>query len=209
MQIVNVEAQERNSFGKSSNKLIRKEGLIPAVIYSKEGVKHCSVTNADVKHLVYTADFKLAEIAIDGNKAKCTLQDIQFHPVTDNIIHMDFLELIDGHNVKVDVPVKFKGVSPGVKGGGKLMPSLRKVKIKCTPENIVPELFLDISNLELGYSVRVKDIELPEGIEIMNNGATPVASVEIPRALKTEDAEATKETPDGATADEAEAPAAE
>jgi len=118
MQIVNVEAQERTAFGKSSNKLIRKEGLIPAVIYSKEGVKHCSVTNADVKHLVYTSDFKLAEITVNGSKSKCTLQDIQFHPVTDNIIHMDFLELIDGHSVKVDVPVKFKGVSPGVKAGG-------------------------------------------------------------------------------------------
>ena len=207
MQIVNVQAQERNSFGKSSNKLIRKEGLIPAVIYSKEGVKHCSVTNADVKHLVYTADFKLAEIAIGGTKSKCTLQDIQFHPVTDNIIHMDFLELIDGHTVKVDVPVKFKGVSPGVKAGGKLMPSLRKVKIKCTPENIVPELFLDISELELGFAVRVKDIELPEGVEVMNNGATPVASVEIPRALKTADDESAA-TPDAAVAVE-EASAAE
>ena len=179
MQTVTVTAQERSSFGKSSNNTLRKEGRIPAVIYSKDSVKHCSVTEADLKHLVYTPDFKLAEVSVGGASAKCTLQDIQFHPVTDNIVHVDFLELVPGHALKVSVPVKFKGVSPGVKGGGKLMQSLRKVKIKCNPENIVPELFVDISELELGFAVRIRDIDLPDGIEVMTAEATPIASVEI------------------------------
>lgn len=201
MQTVTVKAQERSSFGKSSNNSLRKEGRIPAVIYSKDSVKHCSVTEADLKHLVYTPDFKLAEVEVAGSNAKCTLQDIQFHPVTDNIVHVDFLELVPGHALKVNVPVRFKGVSPGVKGGGKLMQSLRKVKIKCTPENIVQELFVDISELELGFAVRIRDLELPDGIEVMTAEATPIASVEIPRALKTAD--------DDADDTGAEAPAAE
>ncbi len=202
MQVINVEAQERNNFGKSSNKQLRKNGRIPAVIYSKDGVKHCSVTHADVKHLVYTPDFKLVEISVGSGAAKCTLKDIQFHPVTDAIEHMDFLELIDGHPVKVEVPVKFKGVSPGVLAGGKLMQSLRKVKIKCIPSAIVDQLYVDISNLELGAAVRIRDIEFPEGVEVMSEGATPVATVEVPRALKSA---AAKEGP----AAGGEAPAAE
>lgn len=184
MQVINIDAQERTEYGKSSSKAIRKEGRIPVVIYSKDGVKHASVTNNDVKSIVYTPDFKLAEINVGGTIAKCTLQDIQFHPVTDNIVHMDFLELVDGHPVKVSVPVKFKGTSPGVKVGGKLMQSLRRVKIKCNPENIVNELFVDISNLELGSAVRVREIELPDGVTMMSEGSTPVANVEVPRALK-------------------------
>ncbi len=204
MQVVNVVAQDRNEYGKSSTKKMRNSGRIPAVIYSKEGSRHCSVTESDVKHLIYTPDFKLAEIELGGKKSKCTLQDIQFHPVTDNIQHIDFLELIDGHPVKVNVPVKFKGTSPGVKAGGKLMQSLRRVKIKCTPEQLVDELYVDISDLELGNAVRIKDLELPEGIEVMSESGTPVATVEVPRALKSaaaaaEEGEATKEAAEGAT----------
>ncbi len=190
MQVVNINGEVRESKGKSSNKVLRKEGKIPAVIYGGKENVHFSTSQKALKSLVYTPDFKLAEIEVDGQKYKTILKDIQFHPVSDEIIHVDFQELVPDQRVNVAVPVRFQGVSPGVKGGGKLIQSLRKVKIKVTPEHIVDELFADISELELGSSVRVRDLILSDGIEVISSGATPLASVEVPRALKTDEEEA-------------------
>ena len=158
------------------------------MLYSKKnGVSHFSTKHGDVKTMIYTPHFKLAEIVLEGTTRKAIIKDIDFHPVTDEIMHMDFLELVDGHPVLADIPVSFKGVSPGVKSGGKLIRTLRKVTVKTTPENLVDTLFVSIDELELGSAVRVKDIELPEGVQVMVEGATPVANVEVPRALKSAD----------------------
>lgn len=203
MQVVEIAANSRDSFGKSSNKVLRKEGKIPGVIYSKNGVHHFSTTHKDLKNMVYTPDFKQADISIDGNTHSCIMQDIQFHPVTDEIVHIDFIEIVPGNALSVELPVRFKGSSPGVKLGGKLIQSMRRVKVKCMPKDLTDELLVDVSELDLGGVARVRDIEAPEGIQLMANGATPVASVEIPRALKS--AEAQKELDSAG----AEAPAAE
>jgi large subunit ribosomal protein L25 len=184
MEILSIAAQERNVFGKKANKALRKDGRIPFVIYNKDKVTHGSITPKEVKSLVYTPAFKLVDISVGSTKAKCLLKDITFHPVSDEIEHIDFLELIPGHKLKVEIPVKFEGVSPGVKAGGKLMQSLRKIKVKCTPEVLVDELHVNISHLQLGASVRVKEIKLPEGMELMAAPNTPIAVIEIPRALK-------------------------
>ena len=184
MKVVSITAEERTDLGKKAASAIRKSGKIPAVIYSVNGIQHFSTSPKAVKSIVYTPEFKIAEIEIDGTKKKALLKEIDFHPVTDEILHMDFIELVDGQAVKASIPVKFKGVSPGVKAGGKLMTNLRTVKVKTTPEYLVDELFVDISTLELAQSVRVRDIELPEGVQIEVDGATPIAVVEVPRALK-------------------------
>jgi large subunit ribosomal protein L25 len=133
---------------------------------------------------VYTPEFKLAELTVGGKTFRAIVKDYQFHPVTDALRHIDFLALQDGHPVKVQVPVIFEGVSPGVLGGGKLQISVRRIKIKTIPENLVDKLVLDISELELGSAIRVRDIKANEGVEIMNPGGQPVASVEVPRALR-------------------------
>ena len=99
-------------------------------------------------------------------------------------MHVDFLQLVDGQTIKVNLPVRFIGTAPGTKEGGKLAQQLRRVKVKTTPEHLVDELQLDISELKLGHSVRVRDITPVEGVEIMSAGATPVASVIVPRALR-------------------------
>lgn len=184
MEIVKVEAQVRNSFGKKHTKLVRKEGLVPAIIYGGDNNTAISVTPKSVKSLVYTPDFKLAEINVNGDAHKCILKDITFHPLTDEIVHIDFLRVIPGKSIKVEIPVDFKGKSPGVKEGGKLISQMRKVKVKTTPEHLVDKVYVDISTLELGNSVRVRDIDFPEGMEVMTTTATPVAIVEVPRALK-------------------------
>jgi len=184
MVSVEINGTERSALGKKGAKVYRKNGEVPAVMYGGGEVIHFSVTPASVKHLIYTPDFKLADLTINGKKYKAIVKAMQFHPVSEQLLHMDFLQLIEKTPIKVELPLRFKGVSPGVKVGGKLIQQLRKIKIKTTPEFLVDELKADISKLELGQALRVKEVILPEGMEILNNAATPVALIEIPRALK-------------------------
>lgn len=192
MEIVKIEAQVRTEFGKKHTKLVRKQGLVPAIIYGGGTTAAISVTPKAVKTLVYTPDFKLAEITAGGETYTCILKDIVFHPLSDEITHIDFLRTIEGTPIKVEIPVGYKGVSPGVKEGGKLIAQMRKVKVKTTPDKLTDKLYVDIGELQLGSSVRVRDIEVPEGMELMTTGATPIAIVEVPRALKSAAAEEAK-----------------
>lgn len=205
MQVVQVTTQERTDLGKKATKALRKSGQIPAVVYSKNSVTHFSTTHGAVKKLIFTPDLKLAELQMAGGVKKALIKDIDFHPVTDAIMHIDFIELIPNHPVKASVPVKFKGVSPGVKAGGKLLSGLRTVKVKATPEVLVDELFVDISSLQLSEAVRVKDLEIPEGLSVEVDPATPIAVVEVPRALKGGDDAEEGEAEGEAAAEEAEA----
>ncbi len=184
MNSVEIHGVKRTEFGKKGSRIDRKSGNVPAVMYGGNEVIHFTVTPADVKNLIYTPDFKTADLVIDGKQYKAILKSAQFHPVTDQLLHIDFLRLIEKTPVKVEVPLRFKGVSPGVKVGGKLIQQLRKIKIKTTPEYLVDELKADISKLDLGQALRVREVIVPEGIEIINNAAIPVALIEIPRALK-------------------------
>ena len=216
MEVISFKAESRNEIGTSGSRRSRKEGMIPAVLYGKDSVKHFSVTKKQVKPLIYTGDFKVAEVEIDGSVHKCFLKDFQMHPVSENIQHLDFLLLTDGHPVKLELPVRFEGTAPGIKEGGKFQTLVRKVKVKSLPEKLVEELKIDVSELELGGSVRIKDIIENEGIEILSNPNIPVASVIVPRAAKAlaaeEEAAAAAEAAEGAAAAEGAegaAPAAE
>ncbi len=209
MDVIQINVEARESLGRKSSKAVRAAGKIPAVIYSKQnGVSHFTTTHGDVKKIVFTPEFKLAEINLDGASKKAIIKDIDFHPVTDEIVHIDFLELVAGHPVVADIPVNFTGESPGVKNGGKLIRTLRKVTVKTTPENLVDNLYVSIEGLELGSAVRVRDIDVPEGVQIMVNEATPIANVIVPRALKTPEEEEA-ELAEAAAAEGAEGEAAE
>ena len=206
METVSITGTKRGEINKKATKAVRKEGLVPCVMYGGSEVVHFTAPTKAFKKLIYTPDFKMAEVTIDGQVRKCILKDMHFHPVSEELLHLDLIELVDGKKVKVDIPVGFKGVAPGVKTGGKLIQKVRRVTIKTTPDKIVDKLYVDISDLQLGFSVRVRDIDLVEGMEIMNPLAIPVASVEIPRALKSAAAAADA---DAEAAPEAEAAAAE
>ncbi len=184
MQVVNIKGEIRTALGKKGAKATRNQGLIPCVLYGGDEVVHFSTTLNEVRHLIYTPDFKVAQVEVDGKPFRCIVKDKQFHPVNDQVIHLDFLRLAEGHPVKVEVPVRFKGVSPGVKAGGKLLQKMRTVKLKALPENIIDEITVDISQLELGQSIRVRDIQAGDGVEVLNAPGIPVATVEIPRALR-------------------------
>ncbi len=186
MEIIALNGQRKEKSGKQETKKIRHAGLVPAILYKSGGgdPMQFGLNPAEFRHLVYTPKFKLAEITLDGNVHRCILKDIQFHPVTEQVVHLDFLELVPGVAFKATVPLRFSGVAPGVKAGGKFLPKLRKVNILTTPEKVIDEVVADISNMELGDTIRVRDIELKEGVQITNTAAVPIASIEVPRALR-------------------------
>ena len=184
METIAITGQSRAGLGKKPSKDLRNDGRIPCVLYGGQDVVHFSVTLNDVKNLIYTPDFRVANLTVDGINFRCIVKDYQLHPLTSNLTHIDFLSLVDGQKVKLEVPVRTKGVSPGVKLGGKLQQKLRRVKVKTLPEEMVTELFIDISPLDLGQSLRVRDIQVPAGIELLNSPSIPVVTIEIPRALR-------------------------
>lgn len=189
MQVVTFSGSKRENTGKKPNAQLRKEGLVPAVLYGQGVNETFSLKPKDIKPLVYTPDFKVAKLELDGSTYDCFIKDIQFHPVTDEILHVDFLSLSEGVPVNVKVPLRTYGVSPGVKGGGKLIQQIRKIDVRTTPDKLVDHVSVDITGLELGESVRVRDVDAIEGVEILNIPATPVAIVEVPRALRSASAE--------------------
>jgi large subunit ribosomal protein L25 len=184
MNVVNLKGAVRNDFGKQATRDSRREGKIPCVIYGGDEVIHFSVDGPDSKPLVYTSDFNVVEIEIDGKTYKTVIKDIQFHPVTENVEHIDFQELVDGRKVKVFIPVKLTGSSIGVKDGGSLVTVMRKLLVKAAPEHLVSEIEGDITKLNLNQSICVRDMKIPAGIEILQDPGSPVGSVEVPRALK-------------------------
>lgn len=184
MESVQISGALRTGTGKKAAKAIRREGIVPAVLYGAGDPVHFTVKPLDLRSLIYSPDFKLAELTVDGKTYRCIVKDYQFHPVTDNLTHIDFLALKPNHPVKVQVPVRFEGVSPGVRGGGKLQVAVRRVKVKTTPEHLIDHVMLDISAMELGTAIRVRDIKPIEGVELMNPAGQPIASVEVPRALR-------------------------
>lgn len=193
MKTVAINGTARTGLGKKAAGEIRRAELIPCVLYGGDEVVHFSTTLADLRSLVYTPEFKIAEVSVGGKKYSAIIKEVQFNPVNDSVVHADFLRLIDGHPIKVELPVRFIGVSPGVKNGGKLIPQLRRVLVKTKPEQLVDELKVDISGLDLGQSIRIRDIKLESGIEILMSPSVPVAMIEIPRALRS--ATTTADTP--------------
>ncbi len=188
MNTIDVQGALRQDLGKKATKAVRKEGKIPAVMYGGEEVLHFTTSFKDVKGLIYTSNFNLAQLHIDGKEYRCIVKEVQFHPVREDIVHIDFLRLVDDTPVKVEIPVRFKGIAEGVKLGGKLQQNLRRVKVKVMPQNLVSELWADVSHLGLGQSVRVRDLEVPEGMEILSAASIPIATIEIPRALRSAEA---------------------
>lgn len=184
MKTVSIKAEKRDQVGKAASKKIRKAGKVPCIAYAQNVSISFSADPLELREIIFTPDFKLAEIDLDGEVKTCILKDVQFHPVTDEVIHVDFLELTEGATFKVEVPIRFKGTSKGVKEGGKLQQTVRKLKIKTDKDHLVDSIVLDITNLKLGQSIRVRDVEPIEGVEIVNAPGIPVAIVEVPRALK-------------------------
>ncbi len=188
MQTVDIIGYKREDLSNSGTKQLRNEGNVPCVLYGAEDHVHFYAPIYLLDKLVNTTEVYFVQVDVEGKEYRCILQDVQYHPVSDVIIHADFRELTAGKKVKMDIPVKLVGTAPGVIAGGVLIRKRRKVKVQALPKHMPQEIELDISTLDLGKSMKVKDLHVENG-EILVPERITVVSVEIPRGLKAMQAE--------------------
>ena len=193
MKTITIEGHLRTDHGKKAARQIRSQENVPAVIYGGAQEVNFYASAKAFKPLVYTGEFQIAEVTVDGKKYRCILKDLQFDKVTDALIHLDLLELVDDKKVVATLPLKFVGTSVGVKEGGKLVIKIKSLKVKALPKDLVETINVDITNLALNANIRVEDVKA-NGLEIMNSPRIPIASVVMTRQLKQEEATAAKET---------------
>jgi len=191
MKTITIEGQLRSELGKKATRQLRSEEQVPCVIYGGPETINFFAPVTAFKDLVYTPDFQLAEIKVGEKTYRCVLKDMQFDPVTDDLIHLDFLELVEDRKVVVTLPIKFVGQPEGVKAGGKLVVKMKALKVKTYPKHLRENIELDITDLELNKNVRVEDVKAGE-FEILNSPRIPIASVVMTRALRQEEAAAEK-----------------
>jgi len=192
MEVITLNGTARQNLGKTATKAVRNADLVPCVLYGGSEINHFTVEPLDLRPIIYTPEFKVIEIQLDGQTHRAILKDLQVHPVTERILHVDFLRLIDNHPVKVNVPVSFEGIAQGLKSGGKLIKKVRKVKIKALPNQLVDKVVLDTTEMGLGETQRIKDLRIPEGVEVLQNASIPLATIDVPRALRASAAEEAK-----------------
>ncbi len=216
MEIFKLAAEPRTDLGKKAAKTLRSEGKIPVVLNGSEVVElpytgklnageklveigngkgmittDLTVTNDAVRKLVYTPDIFAVELEYNGSKKMAVLKEIQFQPVKDTILHMDFLEVNDKKPVVVEVPVKLEGHAEGVKAGGKLSLSMKKLKVRAIYTNIPERLVINVDNLGLGKTLQVGELHF-EGLELVNAKNAVVCAVQLTRAARGAQANAAK-----------------
>ena len=184
-----ISGSRRENVGKRDAKELRYEGKVPAVLYGGDNQIHFAVSAADLKGLVYTPDVHFVDIDVEGTKAQAVLQDIQFHPLTELILHVDFLRINESKPFVMEIPVKLTGTSPGVKMGGKLIQKLRKLRVKAFAKDMPQYVEVGMEVLELGKSVRVGDLSFDK-FQVTNNTDDTIVSVVMSRALKQAEQEA-------------------
>ena len=188
MKTLAISVKLRQSVGKVSTRALRNQGNVPCVLYGGEKQVIFYAHENDFRKLVYTADTFLVELDIDGSKTRAIMQDIQFHPVTDRILHIDFLEVFDGKPITVSLPVILEGAAIGVKNGGNLMFRRPKIITKGLAANLPDAINIDISHLKIGMFVYIKDIEV-DGAEFLAPPNSVVVGVKTARAAIEEEEE--------------------
>ena len=192
MKTVTIEGQLRTGVGKKAARQLRAQELVPGVIYGGPTELTFAAPAKAFKPLVYTGEFQYAQVNLEGKSYKCILKDLQFDTVSDALIHVDLLELVDSKKVIADLPLKYVGTSKGVKEGGKLVVKMKSIKVKTLPKFLKEYVEVDITNLGLNENLRVSDI-VTEEYEVMNSPRIPIASVVMTRQLKQAEASAAKD----------------
>ena len=209
MKTLAINVKERQNVGKTNTRALRNQGNVPCVLYGGEKQVTFYAHENDFRKLVYTPDTFIVELSIDGTVTKAIMQDIQFHPVTDKILHIDFLEVFDNKAITVSIPVILNGTSIGVKNGGNLMFRRSKIITKGLVANLPNSIELNIEHLNIGMFTYIKDITI-EGCELVAPGNSVVVGVKTARTVvEEEETEGAEETEGDAPAEGAEAPAAE
>ena len=190
MKSIEIKGSLRTETGKKATRDLRKNNSVPCVLYGlnkdengNQVATHFTVTNDGLRNLVYTPHIYVVDLNIDGKIVTAIMKDIQFHPVTDNILHVDFLQIDESNPIVMEVPVKLEGLAEGVKAGGKLALQVRKLKVKAL-YNLIPErLVIDVTNLGLGKTIKVGELNY-EGLQILNAKEAVVCAVKLTRAAR-------------------------
>ncbi|MGZ3749981.1 MAG: 50S ribosomal protein L25/general stress protein Ctc [Mucilaginibacter sp.] len=190
MKSIAISGSPRENVGKRDAKELRYNGLVPAVLYGGKTQTHFAVSAADLKPVIYTPVVHFIDLEVAGVKSQAIVQDIQFHPLTEKILHVDFLLLDEKKPIAIEIPIRLIGTSPGVKMGGKLVQKLRKLRIKALPKDHLDNIDVSIEGLEVGKSVRVADLKL-EKLVITNAIEDTIVSVTTSRALRQAEQDAT------------------
>lgn len=202
-----INATEREDLGGKFARKLRKQGAVPCVVYGGETPVHFSAPSLNFRDLIYTPLAKKAEIVLGDKKVEAIVQDIQFHPVTDEILHIDFIELVDGKPVTMSIPVFTEGVSRGVRNGGKQIQNLRKLRVKAAPAHLPDSITINVEDLRIGTSVRVNEIKA-DNFEILEMPTAVVVGIRMARGAADEEEEDEDETAEGQEGAEASTEAA-
>src|ERR1700748_121587 len=189
MKSIAISGSPRENVGKRDAKELRYQALVPAVLYGGATQTHFSVSAADLKPVVYTPNGHFIDLEVSGVKTQAIIQDIQFHPLAEQMLHGDFLQLDPAKPVTIEIPIKLTGSSPGVKAGGKLVQKLRKLRVKALPNDHLDNIEVSIEPLEVGKSVRVSEVKVDK-LTILNAPEDTIVSVTTSRALRQAEQEA-------------------
>lgn len=183
MQTFDIKGTKRVAGGKKATRLLRAQGLVPCIVYGGKEQTAFSVPEGDFRDLIYTPNIYIVNLSIEGTACRAILKDIQFHPVSGKILHVDFLEIFDDKPVVIALPIKLNGNSEGVKAGGKLQLEMRKLNVKGLPGDLPDVLDIDITNLGLGKGIKVGDLNYDK-LEILNAKNAVVVAVKLTRAAR-------------------------
>lgn len=210
MQAITIKGSERESVGKVSTKALRNAEKVPCVLYGGEKPIHFSADEISFKGLVYTSNAHTVVIELEGHQPyEAVLQDIQFHPVTDRIMHIDFFQLFEDKAVSMNIPVRLEGNSPGVRNGGRLLFRKRKLTVRALPANLPDAIMVDISKLRIGGTISVGDVKTEE-YTFLHPDNTSIVQVKASRNAVDDDEDDEEEGAEGTEGTEAAAtPAAE
>lgn len=183
MKTFELNGSPRADFGKKASKNIRKSGYVPCVLYGGKENLHFQVKFDDLRALLYTPEVYIIKLNVADKNFMSILQDVQFHPVSDNPLHLDFMEIFEDKTITIEVPVKLNGLAEGVKSGGKLSLDMRKLKVKALYKHLPDYLEVDITNLELGKTIQVGDLHF-DNMELMNTKNVVVCAVKLTRVAR-------------------------
>lgn len=183
MKTFELAGQSRTDNGKKATKAVRKAGNVPAILYGGEAPVSFTVSTGDIRNLIYTPEVYIVDLTIDGKACKAIVQDLQFHPVTDEVLHMDFLQISAEKPVVIEIPVKLEGLAEGVKQGGKMSLEMRKLRVKALYTNLPERLTINVSELGLGKTIQVGQLSF-ENLELLNAKNAVVCAVKLTRAAR-------------------------
>ena len=179
-----LEAELRETGSKQARKLVRKNGKVPGVYYSKhDSPINLAVSEKAINPLVFTAETHLVSLKVDGKELDCVIKDIQFDPITDKVVHFDLIGLTSGETFQLEIPVQLNGTPVGIKEGGIIQHLIHKLEIECLPKDIPQHIDIDISELKIGDAIHVNDLNI-ENITILNPEDSVIISVTHPKVEK-------------------------